>query len=88
MDYKIVLAYRMKEYKILRNMSKDLEEKLTTIDIWFENFLMKNSRYIREDLVDCSYKITYNKKWLEYEEILKSSRLCKYYLELMYEQRN
>lgn len=86
MDYKIVLAYRMKEYKNLRNMSKDLEKKLAKINIWFENFLMKNSRYIGEDLVDCSAKIKYNKKWLEYEEILKSSRLCKYYLELSSEQ--
>lgn len=83
MDYKIVLAYRMKEYKILKNISKELEEKLTALDIWFEKFLIRNSRYIREDLVDCSYKMKYNKKWLEYEETLKYSRLCKYYLELM-----
>lgn len=86
MDYKIVLAYRMKEYKNLRNISKDLEEKLAIISEWFEKFLMKNSRYISEDLVDCSAKIKYNKKWLEYEETLKSSRLCKYYLELSNEQ--
>ena len=87
MDYKIVLAYRMKEYENLRNISKDLEEKLATINRWFEKFLKKNSRYISEELpVDYPVKIVYNKKWLEYEETLKSSRLCKYYLELSNEQ--
>lgn len=88
MEYKIVLAYRMKEYKILKNISKDLEEKLTALDIWFEKFLQKNSNYIREDSVVSSYKMKYNNKWLEYEETLSSSRLCKFYLELMNEQRN
>ena len=51
----------MKEYKNLSNISKDLEEKLATINRWFEKFLKKNSRYISEELpVDYPVKIVYN----------------------------
>lgn len=78
----LAVTYAMKDSASLRNIFKGLEHLKENIDIWFTNY---NNSYSNSVMMKASYESAirqpYNEKFKEYEELMMSYRLCKYYIE-------
>ena len=78
----LTILYATKDYEALRKNFNELQKLKENIDKWFTAF---NNSYSNSVLSKASYESPirkpYNEKFDEYERLMKSFRLCNYYLE-------
>lgn len=78
----LALLYALKERGSLLKKLEEFKTLKETIDLWFTDY---NNSYSNSVMMKASFdspiRQPYNKKFKEYEELMKSYRLCNYYIE-------
>ena len=78
----LAILYAMKDYSALKNTFEELQQIKKEIDDWFTNFgLTYSNSVLMKSSYESPIRKPYNEKFDEFEIVMKTYRLCNYYLE-------